>query len=131
MGVEVGAKQLELLHELAPAARRFALLVNRTNPALAAILSRDLTAVAGRLGLDLPILQASDDRELEEAFSQIAARGEGGLVIGADSFFNSRNGQLAALTRCAAIPAVAPHREFVELMSYGGSIAEASRQAAH
>lgn len=53
-------------------------------------------------------------------------------MIGADTFFNSRNERMATFALRNAIPTVSPYREFVEaggLMSYGGSIADASRQA--
>jgi putative ABC transport system substrate-binding protein len=132
MGLEVGSKQLELLHELAPAVRVLALLVNPTNPALAGIQSRDMPLAAGRLGLELRILRASADGDFERVFATLAEMRVGGLVIGADAFFNSRNEQLAALAARNAIPTISPYREFVEaggLMSYGGSIAAGSRQA--
>ena len=54
----------------------------------------------------------------------------GGLVIGADTFFNSRNERIAALALRNTIPSMSPYREFAEaggLMSYGGSIADACR----
>ena len=66
--VQLGAKQLEMLHELVPTATIFALLVNPTNPTNAETLSRDLQAAARTLGLQLHVLHASTDPSIR--FSQ-------------------------------------------------------------
>ena len=132
LGVEVGPKQLELLHELVPAARVFGVMINPANPTLAQIQLRDFPAAAGTLGLTLHVLHTSEEREFEALFASLAERGAGGLVIGADAFFNSRNEQLAALAIRNRVPTISPYREYAEaggLMSYGGSIDDASRQA--
>ncbi len=132
LGVSVGPKQLELFHELLPSTTTLAALVNPSNPGLTAILARDLPAAAQRLRLHLHLLSASADDELEQVFARLKELQAGGLVIGADTFFNSRNERIATLALQHAIPTVSPYREFVEaggLMSYGGSIADASRLA--
>ena len=131
LGAEVGPKHVELLHELLPAAREFALLVNPTNPPLAAVQSREIPEAAQRLGIRLRILHASTDSELEAALGMGEPRAAG-LVIGADAFFNSRGERLATLALRHRIPTISPYREFTEaggLLSYGGSIAEGSRRA--
>jgi putative tryptophan/tyrosine transport system substrate-binding protein len=131
MGVEVGAKQLELLHELVPTAGTIGLLVNPTNRTLAEALSRDTQLAAGKLGLKLQVLNASTDRDFDTAFATLAQQRTGALVIGADAFFISRSRQLGALAVRYAIPASFYFREFVVaggLMSYGGSFTEAHRQ---
>jgi putative ABC transport system substrate-binding protein len=131
LGVEVGAKQLELLHELVPTASTIALLVNPTNRTLAEALSRDTQLAAGKLGLKLQVLNASTERDFDTVFATLAQQRAGALVIGADAFFISRSRQLGALAVRHAIPASFYFREFVAaggLMSYGGSFTEAHRQ---
>ena len=131
MGVELGSKQLELLHELAPAASVIALLINPTNPTIARIQSRDMPAAARKLGLELHVLNASAERDFDSVFASMKELRVGGLVIGADTFLNTRSDQLAALAARLAIPSISPYREFARaggLMSYGASIAGASRQ---
>jgi putative ABC transport system substrate-binding protein len=131
LGVEVGAKQLELLHELVPTASTIGLLVNPTSPTLAEALSRDTQLAAGKLGLKLQVLNASTDRDFDTAFATLAQQRTVALVIGADAFFISRSRQLGALAVRYAIPASFYFREFVVaggLMSYGGSFTEAHRQ---
>jgi putative ABC transport system substrate-binding protein len=131
LGVEVEAKQLELLHELVPTATTIALLVNPTNRTLAEALSRDMQPAADKLGLKLQVLNASTDRDFDTAFATLARQRAGALMIGADIFFISRSQQLAALAVRYAIPASFYFREFVVaggLMSYGGSFTEAHRQ---
>jgi ABC-type uncharacterized transport system substrate-binding protein len=86
LGVEVGAKQLELLHELVPTATTIALLVNPTNRTLAEALSRDMQPAAGKLGLKLQVLNASTDRDFDTVFATLAQQRTGALVIGADTF---------------------------------------------
>ena len=130
LNVEVGAKRLELLHELIPTATVVALLLNPTNPTLAQTLSRDLQAAARTLGLQLHVLHASNEREIDTAFATLVQLRAGALVIGADALFNSRSEQLAALTIRHAVPAIYQFREFVSaggLMSYGTTVVDTYR----
>jgi len=129
-GVEVAAKQLQLLHELVPTATTIALLVNPTNHTLAEALLRDAQPAASRLGLRLHVLHASTEQDFDIAFASLAQLRAGALVISADSFLISRNEQLAALTVRHAIPASFYFREAVAaggLMSYGSSQVDAHR----
>jgi putative ABC transport system substrate-binding protein len=130
MGVQLGPKRLELLHELIPTATVFALLVNPTTP-VAETLSRDMQAAAGTLGLKLHILHASREADFDFVFERLAQLQAKGLVIGIDPFFTSRSRQLGELTARYAVPAVYLYREFTAaggLLSYGGSYTETSRQ---
>lgn len=129
LNVELGPKRLELLHGLLPQATAVALLVNPTHPA-AEVLSRELRAAAGTLGLQFHILRASTDTDLENAFASLRQLKAVGLVIGPDPFFISRSKQLAALTVRHMVPAISPYSPFAAaggLMSYGGSLAEPFR----
>jgi putative ABC transport system substrate-binding protein len=132
MGVEVGAKQLELLHELVPAATTVALLANPTNPALMQTQVNDLERAARTLRLDLHVLHASAPADFEPAFAEMARLKVGALVVGVDAFFNGHSGQLSELALRHAMPAVSPYREFSAaggLMSSGGEVTSAVRQA--
>jgi putative ABC transport system substrate-binding protein len=123
LGVEVGPKGLELLHDLVPAATVMALLVNPTNPS-AEPLSRDLQTAARTLGLQLHILRASTERDFDTVFATFLQLRAGGLVIGTDGFFITQSEQLATLTVRHAVPAIFPYHEFTAaggLMSYGVS----------
>jgi putative tryptophan/tyrosine transport system substrate-binding protein len=131
LGVEIGPKQLQLLHELSPAPSVVALLVNPTNPAMADIESRNLLTAAGMLGLQLRVLYASVERDFDAAFARMIDLRAGALVIGNDLFFNSRLEQLAALTLRHAVPAIHQFREFAAaggLMSYGSNVADTYRR---
>jgi putative tryptophan/tyrosine transport system substrate-binding protein len=131
LGVEVGPKQLQLLQEFARAPGIIGLLVNPTNPALAEIESRNVLAAARTLGVPVHVVNASVDPDLDAAFARLSRLQAVGLVIGADTFFNRRNERLAALAVRHRMPTISPYREFAAaggLMSYGGSIALASRQ---
>ena len=132
LNLEVGSKRLELLHELVPAATIMAALVNPTNPTNAEILSRDLQATARLLGLQLHLLHASSDADIDAIFATLTELRAGGLVIGTDAFFTSRDEKLAALGLRYRIPTIYQWREFVAaggLMSYGGSFADSYRLA--
>jgi putative tryptophan/tyrosine transport system substrate-binding protein len=127
LNVEVGPKRLEFVHAVVPTATIIALLVNATSPTLAEHSSRDLQAAVRTLGLQLHVLHASTEREIETAFATLVKMRAGALVIGPDTFFTARSKQLAALTVRHAVPAIYENREFVEaggLMSYGSSNAE-------
>ena len=131
LNVEVGPKRLELLHELASTINVIGLLVNPDNPN-ALTLSRDLQAVADKLGLQLQVLYAGNERDFDRVFTELVQRRAGALVIGSDAFFSSRSEQLAALALRHSLPAIYQYPEFTAaggLMSYGSSLTE-SYQAA-
>src|SRR5262245_21251301 len=132
LNLEVGQKRLEFLHELVPSATIMAALVNPTNPSNAEILSRDMQATARLLGLNLHLLHASSDADIDAVFATLTELRAGGVVIGTDAFFTSRNEKLAALALRYRIPTIYRWREFVAgggLMSYGGSFADSYRLA--
>jgi len=104
LNVEVAAKRLELLHELVPTATIVALLVNPASTALAETITRELEAAARTLGLELHVLHASSEGEIDAAFATLVQLRAGALVIGADALFNSRSEQLAALTIRHRVP---------------------------
>jgi putative tryptophan/tyrosine transport system substrate-binding protein len=112
----------------ATAAKRIGILVNPKGPRT---VTRDLQVAPGIVGLPFHMLEASTDDELETAFAKIAQLRLRMLVIGTDTFFNSKSTLLAALALRHKVPAVYKYREFVAaggLMSYAGSITDAYRQ---
>ncbi|MBR1144715.1 ABC transporter substrate-binding protein [Bradyrhizobium sp. AUGA SZCCT0431] len=128
----IAAKRLQLLHEVAPTAGSFAVLVNPSNPKNAEAVVADLRTAARTLGCDLHVLHASKESDFGEAFSAFGKLGAGGLVIANDASFVTRSEQLAALTLRDRVAAVHQSREFAAaggLMSYGGSVAESHGQA--
>jgi putative tryptophan/tyrosine transport system substrate-binding protein len=129
LNVEVGAKRLELLHELIPTAS-IVLLVNPTN-ALTEANTSNVQAAAGALGLQLHVLNASTEGDFDAMFARLIELRAGGLVIAPDAFFISRSEQLARLALRHKVPAVFQYREFAAaggLISYGGSRTDAYRQ---
>jgi putative tryptophan/tyrosine transport system substrate-binding protein len=130
LNVEVGQKRLELLRELLPAATIIAVLVNPSAPTLTEQFMRDLQAAAPALGMQLHVLHASNDRDLDTAFAALGQLRADALVIGPYLFFTSRKEQLGALSLRHAVPAIYIYREFVAaggLMSYGANEAETFR----
>jgi putative tryptophan/tyrosine transport system substrate-binding protein len=131
LSVEVTPKRLELLHEAVPAAGMFAVLINPTSPT-AESQSKKLQTFARDRGLQLQILQASNDRDFDTAFATLAQLQVPGLVVASDTLFGTHGEQLAAQTVRAAVPAIHQSRDFAlsrGLMSYGGSFFESHRQA--
>jgi putative ABC transport system substrate-binding protein len=132
LSVELGQKRLELLHELIPTATNIAVLVNPNNATPLETQSMDLQAAARSLGLQLHVLQAGSDRDLEAVFATLIQLRAGGLAIGGDAFLNTRSEQLAALALRHGVPAIHQPRDFAAaggLMSYGSSTADAVRLA--
>ena len=129
--VEIAPKRLELLHELVPTARVVALLVDPTNYAAQAKANiRDVQAAAGKLGLELHVLNANAERGFDGVFAELAQLRAGGLVIGDSAYFFVQSRQLAELALRHAVPAVFVSREFVAaggLMGYGGSLSDSYR----
>jgi putative tryptophan/tyrosine transport system substrate-binding protein len=129
LSTELGPKRLELLHELVPTAASIAVLINSTSDSAEVL--RNLQAAARTLGLQLHVLNASTEREIDVAFAALGQMRVGGLVIAADPFFNGRPEQLAALSLRYAMPAISPYREFAAaggLMTYGANLREMHRQ---
>jgi putative ABC transport system substrate-binding protein len=127
---ELGPKRLELLQELVPTATIIALLLNPTYPS-AENQSRDLQAAAHTLGLQLHVLHASSERDLDTAFATLVQVRAGALMIGNDPFFNSRSERLAAMSVRHAMPTIFQNREFAAaggLVSYGTNLADTYRQ---
>jgi putative ABC transport system substrate-binding protein len=105
LDAKLGPKQLEILHELIPMATSIALLVNPANPATE-IVSKDMQTAARILGLQLHLVHASTDRDLDSVFATLIQSPAGGLVIAPDPFFGSRIERLAALATRHAVPTI-------------------------
>ena len=131
INVELTPKRLELLSELVPQAKVIALLVNPNN-SNTEIIIRDMPEAARAKGVQLPILKAGTEREIDAAFATLVELHAGGLVVAGDPFFFSRREQLLALASRHAVPANYMWREFPAaggLISYGTKVTEAFRQA--
>jgi len=127
LNIEVGAKRLELLHELLPSITIMALLVNPAVPALAEPASRTSQAAAQALGLQLHVVHASSEHDFDAIFESLIQLHAGALVIAPDNLFTAHSQQLAALTVRHALPAIFEFRQFTAaggLMSYGSSETE-------
>jgi len=127
---ELTPKRLELLSEMAPAAR-LAMLINPRNPN-AQSEARNAEAAAQQIRRELRVLTASNESEMDAAFASIAQPSGAALMIATDPFFFSRRDQLAGLAARYAIPAIHFHRSFPAtggLISYGATITEENRTA--
>ena len=125
----LAAKRLELLRELVPGATLMGFLLNPTNPASEPEI-RDVQAASGALGLQLQILHASSERDIETAFASFAQQRINAILAAGDSFFLSRRDQLIAAAARHAIPTSYQLREFVAaggLISYGTDLIDAYR----
>jgi len=129
---ELGAKGLEVVHELLPTKVSIGFLENRRNNAIAELRTRDVMAAARAIGVEIKIVHAGTENEINDAFATLAQGQVGALLVPSDIFFNSRLEQLVALAARYAIPTVYGLREFPMvggLMSYGYSNAEIYRLA--
>jgi putative ABC transport system substrate-binding protein len=107
------------------------LLVNPNNPSAERTM-RDVQQAARAKGVQLHILKAATESEIDAAFASFVQLHASALLVGQDSFFASRREQLVALASRNAVPAIYENREYVAaggLISYGTSLAAASRQA--
>jgi len=130
-GPTLTAKRLELLHELVPSATLIAVIVNPNNPAAEAD-GREMQAAANTIGLQLHLLKASTESEIDTAFASIVERRAGALLVATDGFLLGRCKQLADLATRHALPAVYSYRQCAVaggLMSYDASLSDANHQA--
>ena len=124
------AKRLGLLHELVPQAAKIGVLLN---PALSTAANQlnDLQEAARTIGLQLHILRASTDGEIDAAFESVAQNRIPALAMAGDPFFNSRRDKLVALAARHAVPSMYSFRDYAVaggLMSYGIDLPDVYRQ---
>jgi putative ABC transport system substrate-binding protein len=127
----LGTKRLEMLHELVPKATMFAILVNPNSPSAAGD-AKGVQATARSIGLELMVLNAATERDLEIAFATVVQQRAEALIIGDDPFLIVQRDKIVALAAYHAVPTAYFSREFAEaggLISYGTSIANGYRQA--
>ena len=130
--VELAPKQLQLLRELLPNAAVFGILADPAFPSTPSIIA-DLQAAARMLSLELIVVNARTDSDLEMAFTTLSRQRVGAVLVPSTStFFNRHTEQLAALAARHSLPALFPYREFAlagGLMSYGSSLGYGYYQA--
>jgi putative ABC transport system substrate-binding protein len=117
---ELMPKRLELLSDLVPQARVIALLVNPNNTSV----ERMMREAARAKGVQLLILKASTESEIDAAFATLVELQADALLVGADPFFTNRRDQLVALAARHPVPTIYEWREFAAaggLISYGPS----------
>ena len=126
----LGAKRLELLHDLVPAAAMIALLVT-TDYALVDAQVKEVQTAAGSFGQHVLVLPVRTEQEIDGAFRTLVEQRVGALIVATDPFLLSRREQLVALASYCHVPTIYPWREYTAvggLMSYGPSITDAYRQ---
>ena len=132
LGKLLEPKRLELAHELFPSATAVAFMINPSDSPRAEKSLLDAQAVAKQLGLKLHVLRASNEAEIEVAFSSFSQFGAAALVIGTDALYASKSRLLAEFSLRYAVPTIFQYVDFVRaggLMSYGGNIRESYRWA--
>jgi putative ABC transport system substrate-binding protein len=128
---QMEAKRLGLLHEFAPKAGVFAVLLNPNNPFFDNQLN-DVQEAARRLDVKVHIERASNEQDVASAFKKFTQEQAGALLVGADPYFNSQRSLVIAPAVQLRLPAIYEWREYAEaggLMSYGTSLTDAYRQA--
>jgi putative ABC transport system substrate-binding protein len=125
LNVELTAKRLGLLRELAPRATRFVALVNRSAVMTDAII-KEVHASVPTLGVPVEILYGGNsDRDIEAAFANLSEKPGAALLVTVDSFFFTRRALIVTLAARHALPTIYFRREFAEiggLVSYGTSV---------
>jgi len=114
-------KRLELLQQIVPRSGTVAVLVNSSSPATQTIES-ELRPAAQTLGLQVDLLGAETEEEIDKAFADAKQRGAGSILVSGDAFFNSRRMQITTLAARHKLPAIYDRREIAMsdgLMSYG------------
>jgi putative tryptophan/tyrosine transport system substrate-binding protein len=126
----LGPKRLEIVRQLAPNATAIAILIN-PNYGPSSIEARDVQTGARSLGLQINVLNASTESEVDTAFSTIVQQRIDALIVGTDPFLLGQRDQLVRLAARHAVPSIYFTREFVDaggLISYGPNIANGYRQ---
>jgi len=131
LSYELVAKRFELLKDLVPSAGVIAYLTNPTNPSQELEL-KEAPRAARALQIQLHVLQASREQELDSAFAELEKLRAHALVVASDPFFDSQRSRVVALSARHGIATSYAWREYVldgGLISYGASLPEMYRQA--
>jgi putative tryptophan/tyrosine transport system substrate-binding protein len=129
LATEMAPKRLQLLHELLPNATLFGVLADPSSPSTPSVIA-DLRAAARTLGLQLVVVNARTESDLETAFASFSKQRVGAVLVGISTLYALRREQLAALAARQALPAIFSYRDFAlagGLISYGGSLADSYR----
>jgi putative ABC transport system substrate-binding protein len=128
---ELLAKRVGLLHDLIPAAAIIGFLVNPTDPRSESQ-TTDMQEAAHALGLQVHVINASTEGQIDKAFAMLPQIRANALLVGTSNLFIRRREQVVALATRQGVPAIYQYREYAEaggLISYGTSITDAYRQA--
>jgi putative ABC transport system substrate-binding protein len=128
---DLGAKRLELLHELVPNTNIIGMLVNPNSPD-AESQTKDVKEAARLFGQQVHVVNASTENEIDSAFATLVQLNVGALLVASDALFLSQRDQVAALAARHALPTIYPVREFAMaggLMIYAPDINGGYRQA--
>ncbi len=131
LAAELTPKRLQLLHELVPTATTIGYLMNPADGEDTRT-AESVQAAARSLGVELVVLPAGDEHEIDAVFASLLQQRVGALMMSPDPFLSTRSDQLAALTMRHAVPALLGLREFVAaggLASYSSSIEDAHHLA--
>jgi putative ABC transport system substrate-binding protein len=129
MNIEIGAKRVGLLNELASGDSCLAVLVDASS---SSGIVKDLRAAASKIGRQIEPFVANSSREVDLSFGKIAEKRCGGLLVAPLAVFFDLRLKILALAARYALPSIYPAREWVEaggIMSYGSSFADQFRQA--
>jgi len=132
IGTELVAKRLELLHELLPGASRIAVLVNPNNPGLARDNIQQSEAAVRRLGLEMVVIKAGTESEIDSAVVAAVQQNANALSMGNDAYLSSRSRKIAFFALRHGLATMSDARDTVVaglLMSYGPNQVDSFRQA--
>ena len=125
---EVDAKRLELLHYLVPKAVHVALLINSANaPTNGETTTRNVQEAARGLGLQLHVIRASTDHEIDAVLATFVRDRLDALFVAPDAYFAGRRVQIVTWAARNRIPVAYPDLANVRaggLMSYGSDLAD-------
>jgi ABC-type uncharacterized transport system substrate-binding protein len=131
MAVEMGPKRLDFIRQLVPNTTAIVTLINPNFPTALAE-ARGVQDAARTLGIQINVLNASTETEIDAAFANLMQQKAGALIVGTDPFLLGQRNQLAGLAARHAVPTMYFLREFVQaggLLSYGPDIRRGYRQA--
>ena len=132
LAAQIGAKRLEVLHDLLPKVTRIGVLVSPADAGATEAQLTDIEAAARAMGLQIKVYNADTGDEIDAAFEAMGRDPPDAVVVGASAFLNGRRVQLAHLSTFYRLPTIYGLRDFVEvggLISYGGDVIDSYRQA--
>ena len=126
------SKQIQIMQELVSKASKIAILANPSNPIHKRVIAEELPQTTRKLGIALPVVEATIGEELDIAFASAASQQADAIIVFGDALISRNSAQTIALAAKHRLPAMYLGRQYATgggLISYSPDFPDFWRRA--